>query len=85
MTNASDAAYELVETIKKPFRVAKEWLNKIPDQKQEYNDYFPKQVEKANESFRKASEKKKVASGTKQNTVKTIKKSASRKKVAAKR
>lgn len=79
------AADDLVESIKKPFKVAKEWLDKIPDQKKEYTDMHAKRVEYANKTLRDASEKKKVGGGTKQETIKTIKKAAPKKKYATKR
>ena len=88
MSNETD---NLINTIKKPFKVAEEWLNKIPDQKQKYTDMHAKRVNAANKSFRDAADKnpapakKKVGGAAKQDTIKTIKKSAPKKKYAAKR
>lgn len=58
----ADAPEELVKTIKKPFQVAREWLDKIPERKREYTDMHAKMVDAANESFRKESEKKRGTS-----------------------
>jgi hypothetical protein len=53
----SDATDDLVKSIRKPWEVMRDVINKVPDQKQQYTDMHKNMVDKANQSFKDAADK----------------------------
>jgi hypothetical protein len=86
MANGAD---DIVNAVKSPWKKVYDLANKIPGKKTEYTDMHAKNVEKANESFRKQADeknKKKVSNGDKPTTQRKIQassKKSTQKKVAS--
>jgi hypothetical protein len=76
----ADAADDLVNAIKAPWKKAYDLVNKVTGKKQEYTDMHKKRVEAANESFRKKLTPEGPKLGSKKKTAKKTRKATARKK-----